>query len=79
VPQAVCDFLGEYEDILAPDAQERLERFRERVDIDFTPRSSPFEGPSPSLTGYLEDNAELFQKAAASILEQDKTGLLMQV
>ena len=59
---------------LAPDQAERVDAFA--AETDFRNRKSPYAGPVPGLTAFLEAESGRFAAAARRIARQDDTGLL---
>lgn len=76
VPQAIIDLLAPWQEHMDAAAKDRFDTFRDRSLAEFSPRSSPFQGPSDIITKYLEKHGRLFREAAENIVEADTLGFL---
>lgn len=78
IGDALVALLQFYYAQLGDDVRTRLARcIRDKA--DFHPRRDPFSAPSEMLQTQITQQAELFQEAAAGVLDQDTYGLLSAV
>ncbi|HMO13083.1 MAG TPA: hypothetical protein PKD64_08480 [Pirellulaceae bacterium] len=75
VGKMVVELLSKLENHLPPDVQKRLQDFERNRVANFSARGTPFEGPIPQITQYLEVHAPIFKEIAKEIVEEDSTDL----
>jgi hypothetical protein len=73
---ATLGLLDDWRPRMSAEQQERLDRLQPGGQPRFAHRANPFAGPTPEISGFLEDNAGPFLAVAAAIAREDATGLL---